>query len=360
MADITCEYTITGTDQTGYFLLPRDTTHAQLVEFIRENVHSGDFVLKNYRREEITTSEQLDQLLQISEEFLFPLYIEPVVAEEPVPEPEPELVKEEVVEEEAPVPAPDVPSKPTLGPICTRVLSELGVEVEIEEGFDPLDLIHRLPRFVAPLVKARYQEILANPDALEPTLHVIADLVGEPYEEFSSEVKHTLEQLRQQNEKAESQEQKQEQEQEQEQEQSVAEEEVRQEPPVLPPQVVHPAYCDKCQITICDIRYKCIQCPDYDLCVLCENEQSYRPFHNPQHVFAKVYKPSLRPLPAHMTQPLLVPMFFRGVPLAHPSPVPPPCPPPHFHPRGARAFHQRVSQLEQTVKNLQDQLNKLQ
>merc|ERR1712110_168554 len=206
MSDITCEYTITGRDQTGYFLLPRNTTFGQLGDFIRENIFADNFILKNYRREEITSSEQLDQLLNLSNEFVFPLWIEPVAAEEPVPEAESgyQVVEEEfepesgyeVVGEEF-VPADEEASKPFLGPICTRILSYFGVEVEIEEGFDPLVLIRQLPCFIAPMVEQRYQEILANPERMESSMRFVADMTGESYEELLSEVKNTAAQLRQ-------------------------------------------------------------------------------------------------------------------------------------------------------------------
>merc|ERR1712032_109039 len=184
---------------------------------------------------------------------------------------------------------------------------------------------------------------------MAPTLQFIADLAGESYEEFSSEVQNTLAQLRQQNEQPQEQEQK-------EEEKAVEEEQVPQEAPVS--QVVHPAYCDKCQENIVGIRYKCIQCADYDLCVSCEAQQAQEPFHNHDHIFAKVYKPTFQPLPAHLAQPLPVPSCLRGVVLPRPCFVQPQSP--QSHPARGRGFHQRVAQLEQIVKDLQDQVNKLQ
>jgi len=55
--------------------------------------------------------------------------------------------------------------------------------------------------------------------------------------------------------------------------------------------LVHRAHCDVCQAQIRGIRYKCSKCPDYDLCETCEGENLQRNFHNPDHLFLKIYKP---------------------------------------------------------------------
>merc|ERR1712137_414379 len=59
---------------------------------------------------------------------------------------------------------------------------------------------------------------------------------------------------------------------------------------------VHPATCDKCQTRIKGIRYKCLQCPDYDLCEECEEIQASENFHDPTHTFAKLRRPRQQPL----------------------------------------------------------------
>jgi len=64
-------------------------------------------------------------------------------------------------------------------------------------------------------------------------------------------------------------------------------------PPIRnePEPVVHSAYCDNCQATIVGIRYKCANCDNYDLCHLCEAENSEGDIHDKDHVFLKIYRP---------------------------------------------------------------------
>lgn len=51
--------------------------------------------------------------------------------------------------------------------------------------------------------------------------------------------------------------------------------------------VYHPGVtCDGCEMGIRGPRFKCVVCPDYDLCKKCEK----RGFH-PEHDFMKIRKP---------------------------------------------------------------------
>jgi len=60
--------------------------------------------------------------------------------------------------------------------------------------------------------------------------------------------------------------------------------------------------CDYCKQEITNLRYKCLQCPDYDLCEKCEdlkcrldiNNQNQQ-IHSDDHIFAKI--PSRNPVP---------------------------------------------------------------
>jgi len=51
-------------------------------------------------------------------------------------------------------------------------------------------------------------------------------------------------------------------------------------------EVIHPAICDNCNERIRGIRFKCTQCPDFDLCTKCNQLKIH-----PEHLFQKVDKP---------------------------------------------------------------------
>jgi len=70
----------------------------------------------------------------------------------------------------------------------------------------------------------------------------------------------------------------------------VPEEEIEISRPI--PQMQHNAACDHCSAMIKGVRYKCMNCPDYDLCSQCESENMYNSFHDETHVFVKLVKPS--------------------------------------------------------------------
>lgn len=51
----------------------------------------------------------------------------------------------------------------------------------------------------------------------------------------------------------------------------------------------HYAFCDNCNETIFGIRYKCINCADYDLCERCEANWRNENLHNLNHYFLKIH-----------------------------------------------------------------------
>ncbi|KAF5312506.1 hypothetical protein D9619_002578 [Psilocybe cf. subviscida] len=59
-----------------------------------------------------------------------------------------------------------------------------------------------------------------------------------------------------------------------------------------PPPPVHAAVCDGCRQTIVGIRYKCVQCTDFDLCEGCEGRGVYHP---PNHAFIQIKTPAQTP-----------------------------------------------------------------
>lgn len=46
--------------------------------------------------------------------------------------------------------------------------------------------------------------------------------------------------------------------------------------------------CDACGTAIVQVRYACLDCPDYDLCASCEDGPALGKHAQGKHVFAKV------------------------------------------------------------------------
>lgn len=50
------------------------------------------------------------------------------------------------------------------------------------------------------------------------------------------------------------------------------------------PRAIPSVICDGCETVITDLRYKCIQCPDFDLCVKCESQGLH-----PEHIMLRFF-----------------------------------------------------------------------
>mmetsp|Transcript_18933 Transcript_18933/g.26466 ORF Transcript_18933/g.26466 Transcript_18933/m.26466 type:complete len:398 (+) Transcript_18933:138-1331(+) len=87
-----------------------------------------------------------------------------------------------------------------------------------------------------------------------------------------------------------------------------------------PTKPLHPARCDSCQKQIRGIRYKCKDCPDFDLCEACEPNKAG--IHSSQHSFMKIFKPLVwketAPEPPK-TQPTPPPQYPAQVPAVQPE-----------------------------------------
>jgi len=143
---------------------------------------------------------------------------------------------------------------------------------------------------------------------------------------------------------------------------------VKEEAPVVPPataapKVVHRAICDSCRKYIAGIRYKCVNCPDYDLCESCEELFGKQEEIHPQdHVFLKIrrpicphhrlaipnlYEPAVR-RPCIANRRCAFPRPASVTVNAAPAPAPAPATPNH---------EERISALEATVAQLAQELS---
>merc|ERR1712130_59974 len=103
-----------------------------------------------------------------------------------------------------------------------------------------------------------------------------------------------------------------------------------------PGDAVHAAICDSCKANIRGIRYKCLICPDYDLCEVCEATNLNKHTHDANHVFAKIRDPAQRNSPIFRQQGR--PLFRGGCG------------------RGKFGGRRRVEKLENDVAALQEQV----
>lgn len=70
----------------------------------------------------------------------------------------------------------------------------------------------------------------------------------------------------------------------------------KQQPSLSIPKVVHKnIICDKCDQLVIGVRYKCIDCDNFDLCQSCERSDPVILSHSPDHQMIKMPQPIMRP-----------------------------------------------------------------
>merc|ERR1712233_55491 len=113
--------------------------------------------------------------------------------------------------------------------------------------------------------------------------------------------------------------------------------------------VTHAAVCDKCEQNIVGVRYKCLSCPDYDLCSTCEEQNAQEHFHSEEHVFAKLYhRHSYWQVHRLMKANAQGPHHHEAHPHGHYG---------HHGHRGMwQQKRERIEKLEETVKSLQEKV----
>ena len=215
-------------------------------------------------------------------------------------------------------PSPEPVQKKPVGETIKQVLSRFGVRVAEQD--DVWSAILRLPEPFPVLIRAQATQWSKDPSQVDGTVQFIARMLGVSSECLTAEVKEALEAISQsaevsplENNVAASAEAAQ----VPEETAQVPEEAAQVSEAAPAPEVIemvipgiqrrtrrrgarglqarceglrfHHATCDHCKTGIRGIRYKCTECPDFDLCSDCEAIHTATPIHKEDHVFAKLY-----------------------------------------------------------------------
>jgi len=334
MTDIICNYTFEDINEqeTGYFMLDSTVSLSQLSKFVTKNFCPGETVSLYIDGNLLSSTKDLRKAIKGKDSIELVIHLD-----------KPDLSNEE--EEDI-----------TFGPATRSVLEKIGIEYS---GIsNAKELLNSLPGPFGNMIKKKLAFCIDKPSVAENHTRQIAKWFGVSGDTLWSEAQELLNQFSSVDD--------------------VYGEKVKKEEskPIEKEKdtIAHPAQCDNCSTLIRGIRYKCVYCPDYDLCEGCEAVNCNVQFHPDSHVFAKLYNPSQSlPKPRKHHPAKYVPQRYSNekemqqeseMPnkpnYRHPARYAPKRYPKYDSPKVKREFEDRIITLEEDVKQLQELLYELQ